>query len=216
MQVGIVVSTITILLLSLLTPESNYVYEAVVMVFLGAGLGVVMPVMNLAVQNEFQQHDIGVATSSSQLFRSLGSTIGVAVFGAMLTAGLASGLGGNLAQNDAYIKSLASSPAASKLGSLDDANTLLNLNMPETKAKITEGFEKSIAGLPTGAQEAARKQFLANQSAYASKVTHSFAKSLHTIFLVSASLMAVAVVLVFSLKEKLLHKADAQESPGVA
>lgn len=108
MQVGIVVATVMVFGLSTLTPESSYTYEAVLMVLLGAGLGVVMPVMNLAVQNEFKQHDLGVATRSSQLFRSLGSTIGVAVFGAMLTAGLTSGLAG--AQNDAYVQKLAQSP----------------------------------------------------------------------------------------------------------
>jgi MFS family permease len=216
MQVGIVVATTMILFLSLLTPESSYVYEAVIMVLLGAGLGVVMPVMNLAVQNEFQQHDIGVATSSSQLFRSLGSTIGVAVFGAMLTAGLMSGLGSSLTKSDPYVKAIASSPAASRLGDLSDSNTLLNLNMPQTKSLITEGFEKSIASLPAPAQKAARETFLKNQSAYSDKVTHAFASSLHTIFLVSASLMTVAAVLVFSIKEKPLHKASERETPGVA
>ena len=216
MQVGIVVATIMILLLSTLTPESSYVFEAVIMVLLGAGLGVVMPVMNLAVQNEFKQQDIGVATSSSQLFRSLGSTIGVAVFGAMLTAGLVSGLGSDLVKSDPYIHAIASSPAASHLGDLTDSSTLLNLNMPDTKSRITEAFEKSIVALPAPVQEAARKDFLANQSAYASKVTHAFASSLHTIFLVSASLMTVAAVLVFSLKEKLLHKADEDDTPGIA
>lgn len=216
MQVGIVVATTMILFLSLLTPESSYVYEAVIMVLLGAGLGVVMPVMNLAVQNEFQQHDIGVATSSSQLFRSLGSTIGVAVFGAMLTAGLMSGLGSNLVKDDPYVKAIASSPAASHLGNLADSNTLLNLNMPQTKTLITEGFEKSIASLPAPVQKAARETFLKNQKAYSDKVTHAFASSLHTIFLVSASLMTVAAVLVFSIKEKPLHKANEHETPGVA
>ncbi|MGB4761914.1 MAG: MDR family MFS transporter [Candidatus Saccharimonas sp.] len=216
MQVGIVVATVMIVLLSLLTPESSYAYEAIIMVFLGAGLGVVMPVMNLAVQNEFQQRDIGVATSSSQLFRSLGSTVGVAVFGAMLTAGLASGLGSNLVQTDAYIQSLASSPAASKLGDLTDSNTLLNINMPETKQAITSAFEESIASLPADAKANARATFLENQSTYASKVTHSFASSLHTIFLVSSILMAIAAVLVFSIKEKPLHKASEKEAPGIA
>lgn len=216
MQVGIVVATVMILLLSMLTPESSYAFEAVIMVFLGAGLGVVMPVMNLAVQNEFQQHDIGVATSSSQLFRSLGSTIGVAVFGAMLTAGIMNGLGSDLAKNDSYVSAIASSPAASHLGNLSESNTLLNLNTPDIKAKITESFEKNIATLPSAAQADARNKFLADQSAYSSKVTHAFAKSLHTIFLVSASLMTVAAVLVFSIKEKPLRKADETLSPGVA
>ena len=216
MQVGIVVATIMILLLSTLTPESSYAFEAVIMVLLGAGLGVVMPVMNLAVQNEFKQHDIGVATSSSQLFRSLGSTIGVAVFGAMLTAGLVGGLGSDLVKSDPYIKAIASSPAASHLGDLTESSTLLNLNMPDTKSRITDAFEKSIAKIPAPAQEEARKDFFAHQSAYASKVTHAFANSLHTIFLVSASLMTVAAVLVFSIKEKILHKADEDDTPGAA
>jgi len=88
MQIGFSVATVAMVLLSTLTPESSYAYEAIIMVVLGLGLGVAMPVLNLAVQNEFEQHELGIATSSNQLFRSLGSTIGTAVFGAMLTAGI--------------------------------------------------------------------------------------------------------------------------------
>ncbi len=214
MQVGFVVATIAIALLSTLTPESSYLQEAITMVFLGLGMGVAMPVINLAVQNEFEQKDLGVATSSSQLFRSLGSTIGTAVFGALLTAGIISGLGN--VQQDAYVQTLSRNPEASQIGKLDDANTLLTLNMPDVKSKITDAADKGISTLPEAAQNKAKEQFVGDQDGFADKVTHAFSDSLHTIFLVATGLMIVATVLVFMVKERPLHSAKASETPGEA
>ena len=214
MQVGIVLATAMVFGLSTLTPESSYMYEAILMVFLGAGLGVVMPVMNLAVQNEFAQRDLGVATSSSQLFRSLGSTIGVAVFGAMLTAGLTSGLAG--IQDDAYVQKLAQSEVVQKFGSLDSSDTLLNVNMPDTRQKITDGFNEGVAKLPEQAQQQARQEFEQSQKDFAYKITHAFSDSLQHIFRISAVMMLLAAVLVFMVKEKPLRSADPDQSPGVA
>ncbi|MEP6710229.1 MAG: MDR family MFS transporter [Candidatus Saccharibacteria bacterium] len=214
MQIGIVLATSMVALLTTLTPESSYVYEAVIMVFLGAGLGVVMPVMNLAVQNEFTQADLGAATSSSQLFRSLGQTIGVAIFGALLTTGVTNGLG-NIKQ-DAYVQTLSKSAQVSKIGSLDDTNTLLNLNMPSTKKAITTGFEQGVSTLPAPVKEKVTKQFLDNQSAYSSKVTHAFSESLRDIFLAATGLMGAAAILVFMTKEKMLRSANPNDTPGEA
>lgn len=56
----------------------------------GIGLGPAQALFSLAVQNAVEPRDIGVATSTSQFFRQIGSTIGVAIFGALLTSGLAS------------------------------------------------------------------------------------------------------------------------------
>lgn len=47
--------------------------------------GMVMQVLILAVQNSVEQKLIGVATSSTTLFRQIGGSIGVAAFGAMTT-----------------------------------------------------------------------------------------------------------------------------------
>ena len=215
MQIGIVLATAMVALLATLTPESTYLYEAVIMTLLGAGLGVVMPVMNLAVQNEFEQHDLGAATSSSQLFRSLGSTIGVAVFGAVLTTGMTGALGGGI-QNDSYVKTLASSPVARNIGDLKDTDTLLNLNMPDTKQKITSGFESAVKDLPAPTQEQVVMQFKNDQANYAGKITHAFSDSLRQIFITSTLLMLAAAVLVFSLKEKRLHSASPLDTPGEA
>ena len=214
MQVGIVLATIMVGLLSTLTPQSSYMYEAFVMFFLGAGLGVVMPVMNLAVQNEFEHHDRGVATSSSQLFRSLGSTIGIAVFGAMLTTGITNSLVG--IQDDAYLKTLKQSPEASKVGDFTDSNTLLTLNMPDMKMKITDGFNQSTQNLPKPVKEMATKEFTKNQSEYNVKITEAFSDSLQRIFIVSSVLMFGAAILVFMIKERPLKAASPSQSPGVA
>ena len=210
---GFIVATIAIALLSTLTPSSSYVYEAFIMFFAGAGLGAAMPVINLAVQNEFEQKDLGAATSSSQLFRSLGSTIGTAVFGSMLTAGVIAGLGG--VNNDAYVQQLHSNAAASsKLGDLNDANNLLNLNTPAVKAGVTDGFNKAIAPLPTPVKTAAQKNFTDNQNAYTQKIVNAFSSSLHWIFVLAAGLMVAATLIVASLKERPLKSAKPTVTPG--
>ena len=54
------------------------------MLVLGLGLGMVMQVLVLAVQNAVPYEMLGVATSGSTLFRSIGGSLGTAVLGAVL------------------------------------------------------------------------------------------------------------------------------------
>lgn len=54
------------------------------MVLLGLGLGLIMPVMVLAVQNATAREEMGTATSVVTFFRSIGSSLGAAIFGAIL------------------------------------------------------------------------------------------------------------------------------------
>lgn len=68
------------------TPTQDIVWR---MLVLGIGLGPMQSLFSLAVQNAVKPQEIGVATSASQFFRQIGSTIGVAVFGAVLTQNLA-------------------------------------------------------------------------------------------------------------------------------
>nr|WP_284305967.1 MDR family MFS transporter [Mobilicoccus caccae] len=56
------------------------------MVVLGAGLGMCMQVFTLVVQNVVPRADLGVATAATQFFRNVGSTIGIAVFGTIMTS----------------------------------------------------------------------------------------------------------------------------------
>lgn len=55
-----------------------------IMFVLGLGFGMVLPTMSLVIQNAVPYHYLGVASSSSQFFRQIGSVLGIAVFGAIL------------------------------------------------------------------------------------------------------------------------------------
>ena len=54
------------------------------MVFLGAGMGIIVQVMVLAVQNAVEHRDLGTGTAVETFTRSMGSSFGVAAFGAIL------------------------------------------------------------------------------------------------------------------------------------
>lgn len=212
---GFVVATIAIGLLATLTPTSQYLQQAIIIFFVGAGIGAAMPLMNIAIQNEFKQKDIGMATSSSQLFRGLGSTIGVAVFGSMLTLGIASNLGDM--NKDAYIMSLKQSPVASQvISNPNDVNSLLTLNIPTTKQMINDGFTANMANVavPMAAKEKLQQEFTADQTAFGDKIVNAFSDSLHVIFVVTSFMMMCALVLVSLLKERPLQAASPLETPG--
>ncbi len=63
---------------------------------LGLGLGLVMQVLVLAVQNAVGYSDLGVATSGATLFRSIGGSLGTAILGAIFATGLSSSLAAHL------------------------------------------------------------------------------------------------------------------------
>jgi hypothetical protein len=72
------------------------VLAAVYMLILGIGLGMVMQVLVLAVQNAVPYEQLGVATSGATLFRSIGGSLGTAVLGAVFANRLAGALAGNV------------------------------------------------------------------------------------------------------------------------
>lgn len=213
MQVGFIMATLGMIALTFLNQDSSYMQEALTMFFMGLGMGVAMPTLNLAVQNEFEQAQLGAATSSNQLFRSLGSTLGTAIFGAVLTAGILSHIG-NI-QSTPYVQAISASPQVSKLGDINDSNTILTLNMPSVKKEITDGATKSIqaTAAPATVKHAAQTTFIDNQKSFSSIVTHAFSESLQRIFIVAAVLMTISTVLIFMLKERPLKSAKSSDTP---
>jgi EmrB/QacA subfamily drug resistance transporter len=86
---GTALISVGLFLLSRVGASSGYVLLSVAMLVLGAGLGLVMPVLVLAVQNAVPRPEMGVATASSIFFRSIGGSFGVAIFGAIFANRLA-------------------------------------------------------------------------------------------------------------------------------
>ncbi|WP_229022982.1 MDR family MFS transporter [Actinomarinicola tropica] len=83
--VGLIVVAIGLSLFSLLGVDTPLPVAGAYMLVLGAGLGMVMQVLVLAVQNAVEHRDLGTATSAATFFRSMGGALGVAVFGALLS-----------------------------------------------------------------------------------------------------------------------------------
>jgi EmrB/QacA subfamily drug resistance transporter len=93
---GTALMTVGMFLLSRLGVHTSGLVASAYMVVLGLGLGMVMQVLVLAVQNSVDYRLLGVATSGSTLFRQVGGSIGVAMFGAVFSNRLASELAGRL------------------------------------------------------------------------------------------------------------------------
>ena len=89
---GTAVMSIGLFLLSTLAVDTSTWFASGFMLVLGLGLGMVMQVLVLAVQNSVDFRDLGVATSGTTLFRSTGGSVGVSLFGAIFAASLASHL----------------------------------------------------------------------------------------------------------------------------
>ncbi len=85
---GTGVTAIGLYLLSLLTPTTTLAVSSVYMFVVGFGLGAVMQVLVVAVQNAVPYSQLGTATSSSTFFRSIGGVIGIALFGAIFNSRL--------------------------------------------------------------------------------------------------------------------------------
>jgi DNA-binding MarR family transcriptional regulator len=92
--VGTAVMTLELFLLSRMDEHTGVVESSTYMAVLGLGLGMVMQVLVIAVQNAVDYRDLGAATSGATFFRSIGSSFGVAAFGAVF----ANALTGNLAR----------------------------------------------------------------------------------------------------------------------
>jgi MFS family permease len=83
--IGTVVMTIGILLMSTLSTTTPFWQLSIYAILVGAGLGLSMQTIVIALQNSVDFKDMGVATSSNTFFRSLGSVFGTAIFGTILT-----------------------------------------------------------------------------------------------------------------------------------
>lgn len=95
--IGCSIAAAGLLAMSTMQPATSRLMSAVWMVILGVGIGATLSVLTVAVQNAVELRDLGAGTATVNFFRTLGATVGVAVFGAILTRRLSGGLTERLA-----------------------------------------------------------------------------------------------------------------------
>jgi len=93
---GTAIACIGLYLLSGIDSDIGAATMALYMAILGFGLGLVMQVLVLAVQNAVSYGELGVATSGATLFRSIGGSMGTAILGAIFANRLATELAAKL------------------------------------------------------------------------------------------------------------------------
>ncbi len=89
---GTAILAVGLFLLSRMHVTTSGLMAGLFMLVVGMGLGLVMQVLVLAVQNAVEYEDLGVATSGATLFRLIGGSLGVAVLGAVFASRLAANL----------------------------------------------------------------------------------------------------------------------------
>ncbi|WP_370524214.1 MDR family MFS transporter [Cellulomonas sp. APG4] len=86
--VGMAVTTLGLVWLTRLTGDISMLLFGAMIFVLGAGLGLVMQTIVLAVQNSVDPHEIGTATSANNFFREIGAAVGIALFSSVFTTRL--------------------------------------------------------------------------------------------------------------------------------
>ncbi|MEU6314993.1 MDR family MFS transporter [Streptomyces sp. NPDC047014] len=97
--VGNLVTGVGLYLLSRMHPGTSSLLESLYMFVLGAGIGLSMQVLTIAVQNTVDYADLGTATSGVTFFRTLGSAFGTAVFGTIYANSLGPALRAGVAES---------------------------------------------------------------------------------------------------------------------
>ncbi len=90
--IGMVLMLAGYVLLSLLDVRATNQQVVIAMIVIGLGLGTSMQTYTLVVQNSVSRKDMAVATSATQLSRSIGAAVGLAVLGTILSQGMISAL----------------------------------------------------------------------------------------------------------------------------
>ncbi|CAH8714039.1 MFS transporter [Paenibacillus thiaminolyticus] len=187
---GLLIMTFGMVLLHFMTPDTAIYITIIYMCIVGLGLGISMPVFSLTIQNAVEPQQLGVATASSQLFRSLGGTIGIAVMGTVMNShmtskmtelGAASGAAGGQMQIDPkYAESLKEVMNPQTLLDQPKLESIINQLPPELQTMVDNLVHMVREALSYG-------------------VTSTF--------LTGAIVTAVAVILTFFLKEIPLRSA---------
>ena len=141
---GTAIMTLGILLMTRLQIDTPYWQISIYAVLVGAGLGLSMQTIVIALQNAVDFRDMGVATSSNTFFRSLGSVFGTALFGTILSNRVGHYLQSNFAELAKSDPAAMSGFDMSKLESISNNTAVLETFSPVIKTTALEAFVSSF------------------------------------------------------------------------
>ncbi|MET0854806.1 MAG: MFS transporter, partial [Microterricola sp.] len=134
--VGTLVTALAMTAMTTLTAATPIWLICVYLFVFGAGLGLIMQVIVLVVQNAVDPEIVGTATSTNNYFREVGASLGVAIFGALFTT--------RLSENLTAIFTEAGATDVGKATATLDPQTLSELPEPVRDA-IVNAYAESLA-----------------------------------------------------------------------
>jgi MFS family permease len=182
--------------LSTITAYSSHLQLIIRMIPLGVGIGITMPLFTLIIQNAFEQKLLGVVSSSAQLFRGIGSIVGVALMGTYLNH-----------QLNVKLQSLNDSPFVQTMAK--SGHPVTNLNANGLQQLISPTNQTTILGQIAKSPE--HSQLTSSFYSFIETARGALATSLTKVFFVSACVLIIACVTVFFLKEIPLRKHNDQK-----
>ncbi len=180
--VGLAVMAFGLFLMSRLTPHTGYVTSIAYIVVTGFGLGITMPIYMLLIQNSVTKEVMGSASSLVGFARSIGGSIGLTVFGTMMTTLFSHGFA---AQIPASLKLSVPPEILSTVG--QNPQSLVS---PQMQQQLQHAFEN---------------MGLQGETIYGQlfdTIRGALTSALGEIFLVAMGVIIVALLLNFFLKER--------------
>ena len=186
--VGISVLALGLALLSTMTSDIGYAIAVIYIVITGVGLGIIMPVFTITVQNAVSHDILGVATSATAFFRSLGGAVGLAIMGSVMNNRFASELMSGLPTT---IKTIIPREQLEALAHNPQA-----LVSPEAQTQLKDLLEQF------GPQSSA------NFEQVVQVLRHSLSTAISEVFLISLGAVLLALVIYVFIKEIPLRKTN--------
>jgi len=186
--VGISVLALGLALLSTMTSDIGYAIAVIYIVITGVGLGITMPVFTITVQNAVSHDILGVATSATAFFRSIGGAVGLAIMGSVMNNRFASELISGLPTT---IKTIIPREQLEALAHNPQA-----LISPEAQAQLKDLLEQ------LGPQSSAIFEQVVQV------LRHSLSTAISEVFLISLGAVLLALVIYVFIKEIPLRKTN--------
>lgn len=201
--IGTALLTLSFFLMLTVDVDTSYALLDLYFIMIGLGLGLCMQTLLIAVQNTVPAKDMGVATSSATFFRQMGGTLGVAVFLSLLFNSLPDKISAafqSAAGNPAFVSAIQTaaqdpnSPSHGVALALAQAQT-----NPAAASSISDSLNSDSSFLNT------------LDPAIARPFQEGYVGSTQLVYIIGGIIMALAFVLVLSMKELPLRTQSALE-----
>jgi len=183
---GLILMGVGTFMLSRMNTQSSLTLIVAYMMVVGTGLGLLLPVYTIVIQNAVPQEMIGTVTGFSQFFRSVGGTLGVAGFGSLM-------LSSYRKEMQVELPSFISNGVLQAINPLEPSR--LKSQLPQLLGTVS-GVTPDTIDLVLG------------------HVRQSLVVAIDQVFFLYASLLLLTVVLSLGLEELPLRKANPNESGG--